>query len=56
METKRYTFVNNNTKEEMVITTGDTIKVRTKDASIIGKVTNVTSNYLTLEKHKINIT
>ena len=38
MELKQYAFVNNNTKEEMVITTGDTIKVRTKDESIIGKV------------------
>lgn len=55
METKRYTFVNNNTKEEMVITTGDTIKVRTKDESIIGKVSNLTSNYLTLEIPKSNI-
>ena len=55
MELKRYAFVNNNTKEEMVITTGDTIKVRTKDESIIGRVLNLTSNYLTLEIPKSNI-
>ena len=55
MELKQYAFVNNNTKEEMVITTGDTIKVRTKDESIIGKVSNLTSNYLTLETPKSNI-
>ncbi len=55
MELKRYAFVNNNTKEEMVNTTGDTIKVRTKDESIIGKVSNLTSNYLTLEIPKSNI-
>ena len=55
MELKQYAFVNNNTKEEMVITTGDTIKVRTKDESIIGKVSNLTSNYLTLEIPKSNI-
>lgn len=55
METKRYAFVNNNTKEKIVITTGDTIKVRTKDESIIGKVSNLTSNYLTLEIPKSNI-
>lgn len=55
MELKRYAFVNNNTKEEVVITTGDTIKVKTKDESIIGKVSNLTSNYLTLEIPKSNI-
>ena len=55
MESKQYAFVNNNTKEEIVITTGDTIKVRTKDESIIGKVSNLTSNYLTLEIPKSNI-
>lgn len=55
MELKRYAFVNNNTKEEIVITTGDTIKVRTKDESIIGRVLNLTSNYLTLEIPKSNI-
>ena len=55
MESKRYAFVNNNTKEEVVITTGDTIKVKTKDESIIGKVSNLTSNYLILEVPKSNI-
>ena len=55
MESKQYAFVNNNTKEEVVITTGDTIKVKTKDESIIGKVSNLTSNYLILEVPKSNI-
>ena len=55
MELKRYAFVNNNTKEEMVITTGDIVKVKTKDESIIGRVLNLTSNYLTLEIPKSNI-
>ena len=55
MEIKRYAYVNNNTKEEMVITTGDTIKAKTKDESIIGRVLNLTSNYLTLEIPKSNI-
>lgn len=55
MELKRYAFVNNNTKEEMVITTGDIVKAKTKDESIIGRVLNLTSNYLTLEIPKSNI-
>lgn len=55
MELKRYAFVNNNTKEEMVITTGDVVKAKTKDESIIGRVLNLTSNYLTLEIPKSNI-
>lgn len=55
MELKRYAFVNNNTKEEKVITTGDVVKAKTKDESIIGRVLNLTSNYLTLEIPKSNI-
>lgn len=55
MELKRYAFVNNNTKEEMIITTGDIVKAKTKDESIIGRVLNLTSNYLTLEIPKSNI-
>lgn len=55
MELKRYAFINNNTKEEMVITTGDVVKAKTKDESIIGRVLNLTSNYLTLEIPKSNI-
>lgn len=55
MELKRYAFVNNNTKEEMIITTGDIVKAKTKDESIIGRILNLTSNYLTLEIPKSNI-
>lgn len=54
MELKQYAFVNN-IEEKLVITTGDTVKVKTKDESIIGKVSNLTSNYLTLEIPKSNI-
>ena len=54
MELKQYAFVNN-IEEKLVITTGDTVKVKTKDESIIGRVSNLTSNYLTLEIPKSNI-
>ena len=54
MESKRYAFVNN-IEEDLIITTGDTVKVKNKDESIIGKVSNLTSNYLTLEIPKSNI-
>ena len=54
MESKQYAFVNN-IEEKLVITTGDTVKVKTKDESIIGRVLNLTSNYLTLEIPKSNI-
>ena len=54
MESKQYTFVNN-IEEKLVITTGDVVKAKTKDESIIGRVLNLTSNYLTLEIPKSNI-
>lgn len=54
MESKRYAFVNN-IEENLIITTGDIVKAKTKDESIIGRVLNLTSNYLTLEIPKNNI-
>ena len=54
MESKQYAFVNN-IEEKLVITTGDVVKAKTKDGSIIGRVLNLTSNYLTLEIPKSNI-
>ena len=54
MESKQYAFVNN-IEENLIITTGDIVKVKTKDESIIGRVLNLTSNYLTLEIPKSNI-
>ena len=54
MESKQYAFVNN-IEENLIITTGDIVKAKTKDESIIGRVLNLTSNYLTLEIPKSNI-
>ena len=54
MELKQYAFVNN-IEENLIITTGDIVKAKTKDESIIGRVLNLTSNYLTLEIPKSNI-
>ena len=54
MRSKQYAFVNN-IEEKLVITTGDIVKAKTKDESIIGRVLNLTSNYLTLEIPKSNI-
>ena len=54
MESKRYAFVNN-IEEDLIITTGDVVKAKTKDENIIGRVLNLTSNYLTLEIPKSNI-
>ena len=54
MESKQYAFVNN-IEENLIITTGDVVKAKTKDESIIGRVLNLTSNYLTLEIPKSNI-
>lgn len=54
MKSKQYAFVNN-IEEKLVITTGDVVKAKTKDESIIGRVLNLTSNYLTLEIPKSNI-
>ena len=54
MESKRYAFVNN-IEEDLIITTGDVVKAKTKNENIIGRVLNLTSNYLTLEIPKSNI-
>ena len=54
MESKQYAFVNN-IEENLIITTGDIVKAKTKDESIVGRVLNLTSNYLTLEIPKSNI-
>ena len=54
MESKQYAFVND-IEENLIITTGDVVKAKTKDESIIGRVLNLTSNYLTLEIPKSNI-
>ena len=54
MESKQYAFVNN-IEENLIITTGNIVKAKTKDESIIGRVLNLTSNYLTLEIPKSNI-
>ena len=54
MESKQYAFVNN-IEEDLIITTGDVVKAKTKDENIIGRVLNLTSNYLTLEIPKSNI-
>ena len=54
MRSKQYAFVNN-IEEKLVITTGDVVKAKTKDENIIGRVLNLTSNYLTLEIPKSNI-
>ncbi len=54
MESKQYAFVNN-IEENLIITTGDIVKAKTKDESIIGRVLNLTSNYLILEIPKSNI-
>ena len=54
MRLKQYAFVNN-IEENLIITTGDIVKAKTKDESIIGRVLNLTSNYLTLEIPKSNI-
>ena len=39
----------------MLFRSGDIVKAKTKDESIIGRVLNLTSNYLTLEIPKSNI-
>lgn len=54
MESKQYAFVND-IEENLIITTGDIVKAKTKDESIIGRVLNLTSNYLILEIPKSNI-
>ena len=54
MESKQYACVNS-IEENLIITTGDIVKAKTKDESIIGRVLNLTSNYLTLQILKSNI-
>ena len=52
---KQYTIINND--EEITITVGDYLRVRTKDENIIGKVSDLGSNYVELEisEHNRNI-
>lgn len=48
MEIRRMHTVKNNGKEFTLIV-GDYIRVRTKDENVIGKVSDLGSNYVTLE-------
>ena len=52
---KQYTIINND--EEITITVGDYLRVKTKDENIIGKVSDLGSNYVELEisKHNRNV-
>ena len=52
---KQYTIINND--EEITITVGDYLRVKTKDENIIGKVSNLGSNYVELEisEHNRNV-
>ena len=52
---KQYTIINND--EEITITVGDYLRVRTKDENIIGKVSDLGSNYVELEisEHNRNV-
>lgn len=52
---KQYTIINND--EEITITVGDYLRVRTKEENIIGKVSDLGSNYVELEisEHNRNI-
>ena len=52
---KQYTIINND--EEITITVGDYLRVKTKDENIIGKVSDLGSNYVELEisEHNRNI-
>ena len=52
---KQYTIINND--EEITITVGDYIRVKTKDENIIGKVSDLGSNYVELEisEHNRNV-
>ena len=52
---KQYTIINNN--EEITITVGDYLRVKTKDENIIGKVSDLGSNYVELEisEHNRNV-
>ena len=52
---KQYTIINND--EEITITVGDYLRVKTKDENIIGKVSDLVSNYVELEisEHNRNV-
>ncbi len=52
---KQYTIINNN--EEITITVGDYLRVKTKEENIIGKVSDLGSNYVELEisEHNRNV-
>ena len=52
---KQYTIINND--EEITITVGDYIRVKTKEENIIGKVSDLGSNYVELEisEHNRNV-
>ena len=52
---KQYTIINND--EEITITVGDYLRVKTKDENITGKVSDLGSNYVELEisEHNRNV-
>ena len=52
---KQYTIINND--EEITITVGDYLRVKTKEENIIGKVSDLGSNYVELEisEHNSNV-
>ena len=52
---KQYTIINND--EEITITVGDYLRVKTKDENVIGKVSDLGSNYVELEisEHNRNV-
>ena len=52
---KQYTIINND--EEITITVGDYLRVKTKEENIIGKVSDLGSNYVELEisEHNRNV-
>ena len=52
---KQYTIINND--EEITITVGDYLRVKTKEENIIGKVSDLGSNYIELEisEHNRNV-
>lgn len=52
---KQYTIINND--EEITITVGDYLRVKTKEENVIGKVSDLGSNYVELEisEHNRNV-
>ena len=52
---KQYTIINND--EEITITVGDYLRVKTKEENIISKVSDLGSNYVELEisEHNRNV-